>query len=380
MAFNYVVAPDAFADADGDALSFEATLADGSALPGWLAFDGVSRTFSGTPTQPGSISVRVTATDGSLSASDEFDIAIGAQGLALVGTPRADILRGGSGNDTLSGLGGSDILIGAGGNDTLDGGGGIDIMYGGAGDDTYIVNNSADQAVELATQGIDTVLSSVTFALAANIENLTLTDAAAVNGTGNALANTLTGNSANNVLSGLGGNDIYVGGAGNDTLTDNSATSNDVYRWGIGQGNDTVRDAGGSDRIEIAAGVTANQVTLTRSGNNLLVGISGAPDVLTVSNWYVGTANKIEEIRLADGSSIGAGMAPLLLANLTLTSGRMQILTDPTSSAVASGASSTLSNANLLVQAMSQFGAHVSADPPLRPVMHYEHGPLLLIP
>ena len=73
-------------------------------------------------------------------------------------------------------------------------------------------------------------------------------------------------------------------------------------------------------------------------------------------------------------------MAPLLLANLTLTSGRMQILTDPTSSAVASGASSTLSNANLLVQAMSQFGAHVSADPPLRPVMHYEHGPLLLIP
>ena len=175
MAFNYVVAPDAFADADGDALSFEATLADGSALPGWLAFDGVSRTFSGTPTQPGSVSVRVTATDGSLSASDAFDITIGAQGLALVGTPRADILRGGSSNDTLSGLGGSDILIGAGGNDTLDGGGGIDIMYGGAGDDTYIVNNSADQAVELATQGIDTVLSSVTFALAANIENLTLT-------------------------------------------------------------------------------------------------------------------------------------------------------------------------------------------------------------
>ena len=85
------------------------------------------------------------------------------------------------------------------------------------------------------------------------------------------------------MLSGLGGNDIYVGGAGNDTLTDNSATSNDVYRWGIGQGNDTVRDAGGSDRIEIAAGVTANQVTLTRSGNNLLVGISGAPDVLTVA-------------------------------------------------------------------------------------------------
>ena len=49
---------------------------------------------------------------------------------------------------------------------------------------------------EAASAGIDRVESSVTYTLGANIENLTLTGTAAINGTGNTLANALTGNSA----------------------------------------------------------------------------------------------------------------------------------------------------------------------------------------
>ena len=65
-AFNYTVPADSFADLDAsDTLAYTATLADGSALPGWLSFDAATRTFSGTPDNGdiGSIDVRVTATD-----------------------------------------------------------------------------------------------------------------------------------------------------------------------------------------------------------------------------------------------------------------------------------------------------------------------------
>ena len=69
-----------FDDADGDALTFSATQADGSALPGWLSFDAPSRTFSGTPPQDfhGALAIRLTASDGSASVSDTFTLTINA--------------------------------------------------------------------------------------------------------------------------------------------------------------------------------------------------------------------------------------------------------------------------------------------------------------
>ena len=103
------------------------------------------------------------------------------------------------------GLGGNDTLTGFGGNDRLDGGAGADTMIGGNGDDTYVVDNAGDTASEAAGSGTDTVQSTVTFTLAAGVENLVLNGAAAINGTGNAGVNAITGNSAANMLSGLAG-------------------------------------------------------------------------------------------------------------------------------------------------------------------------------
>ena len=63
--------------------------------------------------------------------------------------------------------------------------------------------------VEAAGEGIDTVLSSVTYTLGANVENLTLTGTATINATGNTADNVLTGNSGNNILNGVSGaNDV----------------------------------------------------------------------------------------------------------------------------------------------------------------------------
>lgn len=77
-AFSFIVPAGAFADADGDVLSFAATRADGSALPAWLTFDAATRTFSGTPAQAdvGALDVRVTASDGAASASDIFTLTV----------------------------------------------------------------------------------------------------------------------------------------------------------------------------------------------------------------------------------------------------------------------------------------------------------------
>ncbi|MEQ8976036.1 MAG: putative Ig domain-containing protein, partial [Coleofasciculus sp. C1-SOL-03] len=55
-----------FTDADGDNLTYSATLADGNALPSWLTFDSQTGTFSGTPDtgDETSLNILVTASDG----------------------------------------------------------------------------------------------------------------------------------------------------------------------------------------------------------------------------------------------------------------------------------------------------------------------------
>ncbi|KAF7598366.1 MAG: hypothetical protein CGU29_12925 [Candidatus Dactylopiibacterium carminicum] len=81
----------AFVDVDaGDVLAYSATLADGSALPTWLAFDAATGTFSGTPASAGSYALRVTATDlAGASASQSFTLAVelGGGNQAPVTTP-----------------------------------------------------------------------------------------------------------------------------------------------------------------------------------------------------------------------------------------------------------------------------------------------------
>ena len=72
-------------------------------------------------------------------------------------------------------------------------------MTGGAGNDTYVVDNAGDVVTRGRAAPAPTPCSrSVTYTLGANVENLVLTGAAAINGTGNALTNILTGNAGNN--------------------------------------------------------------------------------------------------------------------------------------------------------------------------------------
>ncbi len=167
---------------------------------------------------------------------------IGVANINGTGNSNNNVIIGNSGNNILSGLAGNDTLIGDDGNDTLNGGTGIDNMDGGFGNDTYIVDAVGDIAAEV-DGGVDSVQASVSYTLSTNLENLRLTDAANINGTGNSNNNVITGNSGNNILIGLAGNDTLLGNDGNDTL--NGGTGIDNINGGAGK--DTMSGADGND-------------------------------------------------------------------------------------------------------------------------------------
>ncbi|NJK82442.1 MAG: hypothetical protein HC912_00085 [Saprospiraceae bacterium] len=78
IAFNFAVPANTFTDADNQTLTLSASLADNSPLPAWLSF--ANGTFSGTP-QTGDIAnliIKVNATDGQASVSDEFALNVSA--------------------------------------------------------------------------------------------------------------------------------------------------------------------------------------------------------------------------------------------------------------------------------------------------------------
>ena len=261
---GFVLPAGAFTDIDaGDTLTLSAASVGGNgqiaALPGWLSFDPLTRSFSGTPDHASiaGLGVRVTATDSAgATASSDFNIAV-----------TQTVFTGTAANDTINGTQFNDVL---------DGGAGIDRLAGGLGNDTYYVDNASDVIVEKAGEGIDTEIASVSDTLAANVENLILAGSANLNGTGNVLNNVITGNRGNNVLNGGAGADTLIGGLGNDTyIVDNAG---DVVIENAGEGTDSVHSS-----ISYTLGANLENLTLTGTGaisgsgnelDNLLTGNS----------------------------------------------------------------------------------------------------------
>ena len=141
-------------------------------------------------------------------------------------------------------------------------------LAGGQGNDTYVVG-AGDVIVENAGEGVDLVLSDVSYVLSANVENLTLTGLAASSGTGNSLINVLTGNAAENVLDGRGGADTLIGGLSDDTYVVDSV--DDLIVENAGEGTDLVLSS-----VTYTLSATVEYLTLT--GSAAIAGTGNALD------------------------------------------------------------------------------------------------------
>jgi Ca2+-binding RTX toxin-like protein len=261
----------------------------------------------------------------------------GSSGVAGTGNALDNIIIGNTGANNLSGGLGNDIIIGGSGTDT---------MSGGVGDDTYIVDSASDATNENAGEGTDLVESSVTRTLGLNLENLTLTGASAINGTGNAAANTIRGNTANNILDGAAGADTLIGGTGNDTYNVDDV-GDDIVEL-ANEGTDLVQawvthtlsaeienltlmtttaiNGTGNDLDNVLTGNSGVNILTGGVGNDLLNGAAGADTLIGGAGndtYVVDNVNDVATESTDEGVDVVQSSIAWTLAgnieNLTLT-------------------------------------------------------------
>lgn len=236
-------------------------------------------------------------------------------------------------------LTGSSAIAGTGNalDNVLRGNSGSNVLKGKAGNDTYYVS-TGDTVTENANEGTDTVISDVTFTLGSNIENLTLTGAGAINGTGNALSNVLIGNDAANTLDGGSGDDLMQGGLGNDlyvvdnmfdTVVEQANAGTDTVQtnltWSLanianvenltltgtsainGTGNALDNVLTGNSAINQLAGGAGNDTYVVTSGDVITENANEGIDTIQSSiTWTIATTANVENITLTGTSAINA--------------------------------------------------------------------------
>jgi Ca2+-binding RTX toxin-like protein len=243
-----------------------------------------------------------------------YSLGVNVENLTLTGSSAINgtgnnlnnVINGNTANNSISSGDGNDTLNGGGGNDNLNGGSGADRMSGGSGNDNYVVDNTADVVIENAGEGIDTVVTAkINYTLGANVENLTLSDSAVINGTGNDLNNYILGNAAGNFIDAKGGNDQINGRGGNDSI--NGGVGNDMLLGDIG--NDTLLGSTGND---ILFGNEGNDILTGGIGNDTLLGGTGADKfrfslqsegIDIIKDFQRSEGDKIEIVKLSFGAT-----------------------------------------------------------------------------
>jgi VCBS repeat-containing protein len=207
----------------------------------------------------------------------------------LYGGNGNDSLYGGYGNDLLDGGNGEDELWGGAGNDSVNGGNDGDLLATGAGDDSIIGDNGAD--VVIAGAGNDSIDAG---------NDGDFIDA----GTGN-----------DSIAAGSGA-DFIAGGKGNDTI--DAGQDQDVIAFNRGDGQDTLLSMDNQqDTLSLGGGIRYADMTLSKSGNDLVLGL-GQGDQVTMKDWYL-TGNlrknisKLQMVTASSGGDYSASSADHLL-------------------------------------------------------------------
>ncbi len=337
-----------FPDAEGDFLSYTATLQDGSALPSWLTFDPQTQKLLGTaPALPEELAIKIIASDGSGQVSHDLTLSVFS---LIEGTDLADTIDGTSADDTIYGYLGDDFLYGKGGNDEVLGGDGNDTVRGDDGDDILHGGNDDDDV--RGGNDNDTLFGG------AGIDRLEGDDGndelhgGAGNDTlrGELGQDVLYGDDGDDDMRGAEGDDVLYGGMGDDTVTGGYNSSdifasndklygeggNDTLRGYLGDdlldggsgddnlygglGDDTyivssgldyIKDDGGNDTLVFGAGIDAGDLSFTTNPadtNDLTVVLNPGIDEIEIENQQdTGGVRQIETMLFDDGFTLTFG-------------------------------------------------------------------------
>lgn len=252
---------------------------------------------------------------------------------------RDDLIEGGAGNDKLMGLSGDDTLVGGAGDDVLEGGAGSDTYRFGLGDGQDVIDEgstSGEDVVELGTgiapadvtvrwtlQGDMAVRlpdgSKLTVRGQANpwsdqlgIEQLRFADGTVWDRTDLA-ARALAATDGDDAIVGGWQDDTLDGGAGNDQFQDLGGY--DTYRFGTGDGQDTIADSYG--RVLFKPGIGQNDVSFTLEGNDLIATVAASGDAVRIKDW-LNSWQRIDRFEFANGARLNADD---VLAKLFVTEG-----------------------------------------------------------
>ncbi len=201
-----------------------------------------------------------------------------------------DLIVGSAGNDVILGGGGNDTLLGGDGDDIFQVGGssaGVDSFNGGEGYDS-IIATADNTLIGISSSGFNSI-EEISAAGYANVKTIGTTSADTLDFTNTSIIgiSAIDGLAGNDSITGSSGSDTIIGGTGNDTL--NGGAGNDVYSFDASSGQDIVIDASGINNITFDATVTYDDIWITRSGNDLRVGVIGSSSVVTVKDYYAST-------------------------------------------------------------------------------------------
>ena len=117
---------------------------------------------------------------------------------------------------------------------------------------------------------------------------------------------TIYGLAGNDQLEGGAGNDRLEGGAGNDLLM--GGPGDDTYVFARGFGQDIIDNAGGGNDTIYFEGINFSEVcnALTKSGNDLVLKVSGTSDQVTIKDYFTGGDKTVQTIQFSTGGSVTA--------------------------------------------------------------------------
>ena len=270
------------------------------------------------------------------------------------GNMTSETIYGYGGNDTINGNNGNDTLIGGTGNDTLNGGGdndtyiynlgdGLDTITDNAGGNKIVFGEGIAQSNLSFTQignnlliylngdknqgiVINSFFSNASYKIGElhfsdnsvfylaesglTLDQSERTDNMTIKGTD--YSDTLLGGIGHDTINANDDDDILIGNKGNDTL--NGGQGRDTYIYNLGDGADTINEYKGKDKIKFGQGITSDNLTFTRDGNNLVIKVNNdINQSITINKFYENTDYQIETLQFADGKTQNISTTGLVL-------------------------------------------------------------------